>query len=397
MKILFVGARFPYPPLKGDQMRSFHQLRLLSTHHEITYVSFDDGKIEDSHYKAVAEFCTQIILVPLKKWEILRSLVTGIFSTYPFQTLLYLSKRMERTLAELAVSEHYDLVHVQLARMAPYFEEWQHCPRVIDLIDALSLNMQRRYQRDHGLMKMAAYFEWQRMKNYEHRICMKYDAVTVVSQTDRTVLGSNANVYINANGVDFQQFSYNRTGRKAQLLVFTGNMSYFPNINAVCWFVEYVWPLVKEQCPQSEFYIVGANPHPKVTALADNYRAVYVTGYVEHIQEYLLQATIAVVPMQAGSGMQFKMIEAMATGVPVVATPFALGGLNVIHEKHLLIADTPASFADSVVRLLHDTNLRNTVALNAHTLITEQFSWENVVAALDDLYTKVSPSILKSN
>lgn len=389
MKILFVGARFPYPPLKGDQMRSFHQLRLLSIHHEITFVSFDDGHIEESYYKAVAELCTRVILVPLQKWEVLRSLAAGIFSTYPFQTLLYLSKRMEHTLAEVLANENYDLIHVQLARMAPYFENWHSCPRVIDLIDALSLNMQRRYQRDRGFTKLAAYIEWQRMKNYEQLICKNYDAVTVVSPTDCNVLGNYPNVHINANGVDFQQFPYMRTGRKDNMLVFTGNMGYFPNINAVCWFVEQVWPLIKEQYPTAEFYIVGANPHPKVIALADAHRSIYVTGYVEQIQEYLLKATISVVPMQAGSGMQFKVIEAMATGAPVVATPFALGGLDVTHEQHLLIAETPANFADSVVQLLNDENLQTTIAASAYTLVVEKFSWETVVAALDDLYTKI--------
>lgn len=387
MKILFVGARFPYPPLKGDQMRSFHQLRLLSTHHEITFVSFDDGKIEESHYKAVAELCTRVILVPLQKWEVLRSLLTGIFSTYPFQTLLYLSKRMERTLAEVSATEHYDLVHVQLARMAPYFEKWQRCPRVIDLIDALSLNMQRRYQRDQGLMKAAAYIEWQRMKNYEQLICKKYDAVTVVSQTDCNVLGNYPNVYINANGVDFQQFPYTRTGRKEHMLIFTGNMGYFPNVNAVCWFVEKVWPLIKEQCPTAEFYIVGANPHPKVTALADERCSIYVTGYVEHIQEYLLRATVSVVPMQAGSGMQFKVIEAMATGVPVVATPFAIGGLQVKHEEHLLIAETPVAFGGNVIRLLKDKDLQTNLASRGYELVAKEFSWTHTVSALDDLYS----------
>lgn len=389
MRILFVTARFPAPPLKGDQVRAYHQIRLLSRDHELTLVSFGGPAVSEAARAEMASYCRRVVLVPQRRAAAALSLVGGALSRLPFQTLLYQSPDMRRAIAGVLRAERFDVAHLQLARMAPYLEHTHSLPRVVDLIDALSVNMERRYRRDRGPLRLAAYVEWQRMRRYEQQVCRSFDAVTIVSEEDRAAIGPWPNLQVNPNGVDLSQFPFHRQGRDAQTLVFTGNMGYFPNIDAVCWFAEQVLPRVLAEAPGTRFVIVGTNPDPRVHTLAEANSAITVTGRVPRVQDYLERAALAVVPMQGGSGMQFKVIEAMASGAPVVATPFALGGITVSHERHLLIADTAPAFAEQVLRLMRSPELRDELAAHARQMVEQQFSWECVVGDLERLYQTV--------
>lgn len=386
MRILFVTARFPYPPLKGDQVRAYHQLRLLSRRHTITLLSMAEEPVPIDSLRRIGAYCDQMMTFPLRRMQQGVNLLTGLFSAYPLQTRLYWDPAFAQLVQQQADSGNFDLAHIQLARMAPYLENVQGIPRVIDLIDALSLNMERRYKRDKGALRLPAYLEWRRMRTYERVVCRKFDHVTVVSQNDREAIGNFPNLSINANGIDLQVFPYTRTGRDPRTIVFTGNMSYFPNVDAVCWFAQAVLPLVKQAIPDIRFTIAGANPDPKVQKLAEKDPAITVTGYVENIQAYLGQATLSVVPLQAGSGMQFKVIEAMASGTPLVVTPYALGGIDVTDGEHLLVAHDAPEFAAKLVHLLRDPQLQDHLACNARKLVEANYSWETTVGQLEDIY-----------
>lgn len=387
MKILYVAARLPYPPLKGDQVRGYHQLRLLSQKHQITLISFVNGDLIEEERHQLSEFCDKIITLPLKKFEMARRCLQGAFAEYPFQTLIYQSAQMAQLIKAELVTNEFDLIHVQLARMAPYFQNEHRIPCVIDLIDALSINMERRFRQEHSPMKLATYIEWQRLRAYERVICQQFDCATIVSASDRQAIGEFPNLYINANGVDLNKFYFvDIQRRNPTKLIFNGNMGYFPNINAVKWFAEKVFPLIKAQMPDVHFEIVGVNPHQDVMQLATQNTAITVTGYVEDMHAYLAQASIAVVPMQAGSGMQSKVIEAMACGTPVVATSFALAGIDAIPGEHLLIADTQTNFAEQVIRLLKDVAQREYLARNGRLLVEQKYTWEQSVADLEQVY-----------
>lgn len=389
MRILFLTARFPYPPLKGDQVRAYHQIRLLSRNHQLTLVSFADRSVGPEAYAQITPYCTQIVTVPQRRASAALGLAGGALSSLPFQALLYQSASMRKALADLLRLGAFDLIHLQLTRMAPYLERRRGIPRVVDLIDALSVNMERRFRRDRSPLRLAAYVEWQRMRRYEQTVCGLFEAVTIVSAEDRAAIGDWPNLSINPNGVDLSQFPFIADGREEHTIVFTGNMGYFPNVDAVSWFAEHVLPIVRASAPAVRFLIVGTNPHPRVHALAEKDPAIVVTGRVPRLQAYLERATLAVVPMQGGSGMQFKVIEAMASGAPVIVTPFALGGISVRHGEHLLIADTAETFASQVLQLLHNTDMRSALARRARRLVEEQYSWEKVVGDLDRLYHTV--------
>jgi len=386
MNILFLATHFPYPPLKGDKVRAYHQLRLLSKRHKFTLLCFADKPIPSEDWDQIAPYCKRIIIVPLSYFRKAINLTKSISSHYPLQTLLYHSPTMKQQLQTLLHQEQFDVVHVQLARMAPYMESVSHIPRVIDLVDALSLNMGRRFLRERGLLKLITYLEWQRLRSYERAICQTYDQVIVVSEQDRSIIGDIPNLHVNPIAVDLDRLPFSTNNRHPKMLVFSGNMGYFPNINAVHWFVQEVLPRVKLSMPDIKFFIVGTNPHREIQDLAKKDSSITVTGYVEDIFSYLGKATVVVVPMRAGSGMQFKVLEAMACRKPVVATPYALGGIDAEDGKHLLVAHDAHSFADKVIQLLSDVKLQKHLARQARQLVEEKYSWEQSVSQLEEIY-----------
>lgn len=390
MRLLYITSRLPYPPLKGDQVRGYHHLRLLHKTHQITLISFvEQNAVNDQAINVLNGFCKKIVTVPLPRIKMAFGLIKVLSSKYPIQTSIYQSSKMCAVIASETAQDNFDLVHVQLARMAPYFEKVTAMPRIIDIIDALSVNMERRYKREHGVMKMVTWFEWQRMKTYERLICTQFDQATVVSEKDQAAIGEFQNLLVNKNGVDLDRFRFVPVSDPARLpdqIVFSGNMGYFPNIDAVLWFANKVFPKIQTQRPSVRFDVFGISPPPSVLALAQNNSAIHIAGHVDNVQERLARATLSVAPMQAGSGMQFKVIEAMACGTPIVITPFALGGLDVVNGKHLSIAQSADEFVQAVIDLLTNPTARETLSVNGRKLVEEQFSWECNVAQLEDVY-----------
>jgi glycosyltransferase involved in cell wall biosynthesis len=166
----------------------------------------------------------------------------------------------------------------------------------------------------------------------------------------------------------------------------TGNMGYFPNIDGLRWFTSYVLPAIQLRRPSVTVHIVGVNPHRQIRRIAAANPALRITGFVEDLAERLASAAVAFVPLRSGSGMQFKVIEAMACGTPVVATSYGIGGLKVVNGRDILVADEPAEFADAICRILEHPEVGDRLARAGRRYVTENFTWERVVSELDGLY-----------
>lgn len=378
MRILFITPELPYPLIKGYQVRGYHQLRLLSKRHRITLLSLVKGRVDQDNLDKLLPFVDEIVTIPVNQVRQSFNVLSGVFSRLPLQTALYWNPRLAKLVNKYVNSGKYDIAYIQLARMAPHLINESRIPKVIDLVDSLSLNMQRRYQSDHRLLRPLIYKEWKRMALYEQEICKAFDMATVVSNNDRETIGDYKNLKVNPLGVNLTDYAYiEPTIRKnTDTIVFTGNMSYFPNVNAADWFVRNVWAMIKIKIPTANLYIVGANPTQPIVRLAEKDQSITVTGYVKNVHDYLSKAAISVAPLQSGSGMQFKILEAMACGTPIVATSFALGGISALHERHLLVANTAVEFAQSAVRLLKDMKLRQSLAETSRKMVEDVFSWE---------------------
>jgi sugar transferase (PEP-CTERM/EpsH1 system associated) len=388
MKLLFVASRFPYPPFNGDQVRAYHHLRVLSRRHEIVLVAPEPTEHPAACLEAVAPLCAHVEVIPTSRARGIARLARAPFERVPLQTLVFYEPEMGRRVAALARERQVDLVHVQMIRMAPVIQTIDaEVPRVVDLIDSMSMNLSRQAKRSRAPKSWLAAWEAKRVAGYERTLIDLFDQLVISSPLDRSAIGEYDNLHVVANGVDLEAHPFVTAERAPNSIVFSGTMWYFPNVDAAQWLVHEVLPLVRRELPDTTLTIVGARPLPAVTRLGD-VPGVTVTGRVPSVHEYVSRAAVAVAPMRSGSGIQFKIIEAMATGTPVVATPTATVGLKAVAERDLLVGEGAAGFAAQVVRLLRERELRHRLAQQAYGLVRDVYAWERTVDVLERVYER---------
>ena len=388
MRILFLTGRFPYPPHRGDQLRAFHQLEILGRRHRVTLATFAGPPPTAEEREAVARHCDRIVEVPLGPAAMGRNLLRRGLSALPLQAALYDDPAMARALRGLAADGPYDVAHVQLARMAPHLAACPARARVVDLVDALSLGMERRAGRDRPPGRWLAALEARRLREYERRVCAQADQTVVVSAADRDALGAPPGLAVVPNGVDTARFPFGAGPRERGRVVFAGNLGYFANADAVVWFATRVLPLVRRSLPAVRFEVVGARPPRAVRRLARGDGAVDLVGAVADVGLRLRAAQAAVAQLLAGSGQSNKTLEAMASGTPAVVSPLAAAGLEARHGEHLLVAASAETFAAELVRLLGDEALAQRLAAAGRRLVESAYTWERSVERLEAVYTR---------
>jgi polysaccharide biosynthesis protein PslH len=394
MKICFVTPRFPYPAIKGDTLRAFHQLKALSGRHQLTLVSLNDRPVTANQLAPVGMLCERVRVVTQPTWRSALRTGAGLFGTEPLQVSYYRTARFRQMLDSVLAADKYDAIHVSLIRMAPHV--WDlvagRVPVVLDLVDCISLNLMSRRDERRGPARALYGLEYRRVRDYERAVASHFPRLVISSPVDRAVLGDRAHVI--PNGVDLDAFPFQGPDdRRRQTLIFTGNMAYPPNEEAARWFVRRVWPLLQARWPCLRLEIAGASPGAKVRALAD-WPGVSVLGRVPSIAEHLGCATVSICPLQSGSGIQNKVLEALAVGTPVVSTTVGNQGTQATPERELLVADSPEDFACAVDRLLRDSDLRARLATYGRAFVEERFQWSAHARALEALYSgQAQPSL----
>ena len=389
MKILFITARFPYPPFKGDQAIPYYRLKHMGNKDEITLLTFYENKKELTYIEKIAPYCKEVITVKKSFFKSLfNMLVFGLFSKRPFQVLYYRSRAFEKQLKEIMDKKEnaFDILHVYMLRMAEYGKDIP-LPKTLELIDSMQMNFQRRMGKEKWPRKFFFKMELHRLKHYENEMVEKYDRSIVVSGKDRDFIGHPEVVSIEP-GIDTHEFHPENKLSTEKVIAFTGNMGYFPNKNAILWFLTNCWESIREQVPDARLVIAGKNPGSGIAKYHDG-DSVRVTGYVDSIAGVLKRARLAVAPMQAGSGMQFKILEAMACGLPVVTTGLGLGSIPAKNNESVFVADDPGTFSQYCVRLLTDDSLAETMGKNAAQTVRQTFNWEKNVSALYSLYEEL--------
>ncbi|WP_298199966.1 glycosyltransferase [Desulfosporosinus sp.] len=386
MKSLFITARFPYPPIKGDKVVSYYRLKHLSKKYEITLLSFAEDIIDRKHFEEVSIYCKEIHIVPLIKSEAYLNLMLNGLGNVPLQVAYYKSKGFESKLKELLEINKYDLIHVFMLRMAHYVTKYNDCPKIIELIDSMELNMQRRASLEKGIKKIIFKEEARRVSTYEKEMAMRFDFATVVSDIDKKIIG-NGNTHVIPIGVDTSFFSPKINSNKDEnLIVFTGNMGYFPNERAVLYFINEIFPLIKKRHSNVKFWVIGGGVSNRVKRLEND--SIKVLGFVNSMAEHINRASVSVAPLQngSGSGMYFKILEALACGVPVVTTSIGKGVINLNEEEGLFVADEPEKFADKVLEILMNKDLQNNIAQKAPEAIKNKYSWESSNLRIEKIY-----------
>ena len=382
MKILFIANRFPYPPFRGDKLKIYNLCKRLAEKNEIHLITFTEHKSDLQYLDKLSPIFKRMEIVHLPKLQSLFNSAVGLFQKFPLQVQYFKSIEFSSRLKQLLSEEKYDAIHVQHIRMAQYAIPYKQYFRILDLPDAFSLYWQRRKEVPRSILsKMLDNIESKRVIKYEEYVLNEFNLNLVCSQEDQAFLIKNhqvSNIELLPNGVDTQQFkpgkhdySHNET------LLFTGNMDYDPNVDAVIYFVDEILPSILKAFPKVKFVIAGQRPIEKVKAL-DNGKNVFVTGFIPDLSDTYNSASVVVAPLRFGAGTQNKVLEAMSMGIPVVCSNIGFKGLGIQDGEGAFMRLGANEFADQVIKLLSDEELRKTTGNKGVEVIEKSFTWETI-------------------
>ena len=392
MKILFLANRVPYPPYRGDKLKIYNLAKRLKGRHELHLLTFAQTP-EDLQYKSELEkIFKEVHFVYLPKWKSAINCLAGLWDSTPLQVLYFQSAGLQRQLDGLIADHNYDAVHVQHLRMSPYLSQRHDIPRILDLPDAFSLYWERRKTVQRSIAaKVFEHIEQRRVLKYE-QVIKQYTLALVCSAEDRDYLQKihhAGNIKLLPNGVDLETFAARlHDYTHNQTLLFTGNMDYAPNVDAVTYFAQAILPLVRAALPQVRFIIAGQRPVKSVTALSNDY--ITVTGFVKNLADTYNSASVVVAPLRFGAGTQNKVLEAMAMGVPVVCSHIGFGGLGIKSGQGAIMQTEPAAFAASVIGLLSSEDMRRRVGQDGMDVIKTRFDWDIIADMLDGYLKEVA-------
>ncbi len=392
LKILFVANRFPYPPFRGDKLKIFNLTKRLSEKHDLYLVTFYEQRSELQYFKDIEPFFKEIELVYLPKW---RSVLNGVFALFtktPLQVLYFKSAKMQK-MVDFAVKQYkIEVVHTQHLRMSQYTKKLS-IPKILDLPDAFSLYFKRRNETERPLInRLIDKIEIGRLVEAE-KVVKQYDKTLVCSAEDKAYLEKlhkTDNIDILLNGVDLSTFnvgaghdySHNHT------VLFTGNMDYAPNVDAVQYFAKEMWPEILASYPKSKFIIAGQRPVDAVKKLAN--KSIEVTGFVPNIQDMYKTASVVIAPLRFGAGTQNKVLEAMAMGVPTICTNIGFEGLQIKSGEGVILSKDKKSFVANVIAMLQSEDNRREVGLKGLEIAKNRFSWDSIATTLSNYFTEVS-------
>lgn len=386
MKLLYLTPRPPYPPLKGDQLVAYQRLRHLSRRHEISLVSLIAGPEERTAGAELAPLCESVELVELRAWRSVLNVAAGApTSRLPLQVLYYRSAAFRRAIERTLAGRRFDLVHAFFHRTAPYAAGLP-LPSVLDVMDSMVLRMERNLEVERGPMRLVYREELRRMRPYERALAGSFDELIVVSDQDADYLEGSVTVV--QNGVDHELFAPRPELRTPGTIVFSGVMRYRPNVHAATWFAERCLPRVRRAVPEATLTIAGVRPAREVRALG-RLPGVRVTGWTESMAAELNRASVAVAPMRSGAGIQNKILEAMACGLPVVTTSIGLGGPRARPGEELVVADDEESFAEAVAGLLRSPERARELGRRGREFVLAEHDWERAADRVDEVYARV--------
>ncbi|RRQ22827.1 TIGR03087 family PEP-CTERM/XrtA system glycosyltransferase [Thiohalobacter thiocyanaticus] len=380
-RILYLAHRIPYPPNKGDKIRSYHVLRYLAERYQVYLGAFVDDPRDWRHAETLQRWCRQCRLLPLSprrsRLRSLQGLITGAPLTLPY----YRDARMADWVRRCVTEQGIDTAFVFSSSMAQYLDadEFAGLRRVIDFVDVDSDKWEQYGRTQRWPMSWVYRREGRRLDRYERRIAQHFDASMFVSAEEAALFAERVpaacNIGYYDNGVDWAYFTPRPESDSpyepgARVLVFTGAMDYWANADAVSWFAGDILPAVREQVPDALFAIVGARPTEAVKRL-ERLPGVRVTGAVEDIRPYLEHAHAAVAPLRIARGVQNKVLEAMAMARPVIASPQALDGIDYPVGEDLQRAETDEQFAAAAVALLRERRS----ATAARDWIRRRYDW----------------------
>jgi len=357
MRILFLAHRLPYPPNKGDKIRSFWELSNLGTRHEVDLFCFYDDPEDERHISGLRNYCDSCYAERVSVFGSRVRALSALMSGRPFSEAFYYSRTMGRRIAASVQKRKYDLAFVFGSSMAQYAERWPHLPSILDLVDVDSDKWAQYANRSRRPFSWIWRAEGRRLQAWESELVRTFSTTFVCTDSEARLLRSKSpsgRIDVLQNSVDTDYYKPNAVmvsesiRRLQPYVVFTGSMDYFPNIDAVQFFASEVFPLIRKLVPDLRFVIAGRNPSREVIRLAET-PGIHLTGDVPDMRPYLRAAAVAVAPMRIARGVQNKILEALAMDVPVVSSPMAAAVLPKDLASLVAAESEPTHIAARVV------------------------------------------------
>lgn len=402
-ELLYLVHRIPFPPDKGDKIRSYHLLKHLSRHYRVHLGTFIDDEKDWNHLPKVKDLCGETCFVNLSpKAARLRSL-GGLFLQQPLTLPYYRDRSLQAWVNSVLETRSVRNILVFSSGMAQYVSHAGPARRVIDFVDIDSDKWMQYAATKSWPMDWIYRRESRLLLSYEKRVAREFDAATFVSEAEADLFKRLAPevatkvTYFN-NGVDADYFSPqniypNPYATSTDTLVFTGAMDYWANVDAVDWFARNIFSAIRVHLPNVEFHIVGARPVARVMALSA-LPGITVTGSVPDIRPYLAHASLAVAPLRIARGIQNKVLEAMAMAKIVIASPQAMEGICAVSGQELLVADNEDDFAHQIITLLQSKSHR-TMGRAARARVLKDYSWEKGLARVEALLSQ--PQVISAD
>ena len=386
-KLLWVKTDAMLPLDKGGKIRSFNMLKHIAGKAAVDYLCFASGTLGPDDRERLTRMFHAFHEVPpadpeRMNWKYLANLVLAHAVGQPFTLYNYHRKQMAGKIEELCQRNSYDALICDFLGPALNFAPAARKKAVLFQHNVEHVLWERQAQQEKRPWRKLVYArEYRLVKRYEEALCRDFRRVICVSGEDADVLRKRfglSDVYSVETGVDIDYFTPSASPPMPRRLVFTGSMDWLPNIDAMTWFVEEIFPKVKQAVPEVELAIVGRNPSPEIQRLSEKDPRIIVSGKVPDVRPWMAQGEVFIVPIRVGGGTRLKIYEAMAMGLPVISTTIGAEGLNYAHGENILIADRPDDFADTVVGLLEDSERRRGLGKAARDFVVKNYSWPRI-------------------
>ncbi|WP_300463382.1 TIGR03087 family PEP-CTERM/XrtA system glycosyltransferase [Desulfobacula sp.] len=394
-KILYLCHRIPYPPNKGDKIRTFNEIKYLSKNHNIDLITLADDLKDLKYAEHLKKYCRQIKIFPLNKNVAkINGLLSLLFGQSISQGYFY-KREFQNTFNSWTESERYDALICFSSPMAEYVFKSKNKIKdiaktmIMDFCDLDSDKWSQYVQKSTFPLNMIYKKEASRLLRFEKKINKMFNKSVFVSHKEAELFvkyyPEAKDIQIISNGVDYQYFNSKKTeitqSFPSPMLVFSGAMDYYANIDGVIWFAKEILPEIKKKIPEIKFYIVGSNPDPSVKALEKD-TSIIVTGFVNDIREYYKAADLCIIPLRIARGVQNKVLEGMAMGKAIISTSQAVQGIHRDVKQVLEIEDDPMKFAEKVISFLNNSSRITELGNAAEKFVVQHHNWGKNLAGL---------------
>lgn len=385
MRILFFTYDLPYPLDSGGKIRSFYLIKELSKKHQVHLFSFYRTKDQFQHLNILKKYCADIKTFQRRRRNSLRNIF--YLPLFPFPAALYYDLSIKQHVLDYSRRQPLDIVHLESFYTSVYLNNQIHTPQIIGT-ENIEWQIYKNYvhMQKNPLGRGFLQLEINRIKNFEEKSWKTADSCLAVSAENKEYIKekSGKNCYLIPNGVDFHKFNISRDSKQEiKNILFVGNLKYIQNQDAAVWLIDDIWPIIKSD-QKIKLIIVGQETDSLKSRVKD--KNIKILGYLANIEDAYRLADLVVAPIRIGSGTQFKILEAMVSGLPVVTTSLGAEGIRHDGKQWAMIADSAEKFADGILELLANKDLYEKLAQNAREIIKKYYTWSRIAKDLEKAY-----------